>query len=405
MQTATVCAVVYGSGVYYASIDDKFNRLFTKYVPLAGVVMDFLEEREYQNNIASRARRAQLESESQDSYYYRRSPVSSAVENVSSSSALTSNRSEEHPAGHKQTQSSSNATSATSSKDPLSPKRFFDAVSGTVGGDRDYLPLVLLPDDQDAVLNKAAMSLNALISSFNASAISEETVLKVSKTLADVAKTNASVAPRYSQVIMYKSDKFDRLYRNYRLIWEEYLDTQEQISSTKSTPTSNPVLADYSKKLSEEITETELLLVNLINSGKRGQDLDITDPQFIKYKNYTASLKKKKLALAQQPTLPVGPAITAPPPAPKPHSPYGAFDGTEISLQLKLALTLLVTALQQQSHVPLGPYIQGVREAMASYPENKEGLIHEALKGITIPENVDLEPVLHDILTYDSGRS
>lgn len=388
--------------MYYASIDDKFNRLFTKYVPLAGVVMDFLEEREYQNNIASRARRAQLESESQDSYYYRRSPVSSAVENVSSSSSLTSSRSEEHSAGHKQTQSSSNATSATSSKDPLSPKRFFDAVSGTVGGDRDYLPLVLLPDDQDAVLNKAAMSLNALISSFNASAISEETVLKVSRTLADVAKTNASVAPRYSQVIMYKSEKFDRLYRNYRLIWEEYLDTQEQMSSTKATPTSNPVLADYSKKLSEEITETELLLVKLINSGKRGHDLDVTDPQFIKYKNYTASLKKKKLALAQQVTLPVG-AISTPPPAPKPHSPYGALDGTEISLQLKLALTLLVTALQQQSHVPLGPYIQGVREAMASYPD-KEGMIHEALKGIIVPENVDLEPVLHDILTYDNGR-
>ena len=168
--------IAYGSGIYYASVNEKFNRPFVKYVPLAGKIIDFLEEREYQNNIAARARRMQLEKEAAlDTFYYRRSKVTSKLSTkppVSSvTSAIDSNNSASSSADTK-----SNATSALSStKDPLSPKRFFDAVSGTVGEDRDYLPLVLLPDDQDKYLNKAAMSLNELISSFNSSAISEDT--------------------------------------------------------------------------------------------------------------------------------------------------------------------------------------------------------------------------------------
>lgn len=280
-----------------------------------------------------------------------------------------------------------------------------------MGGYRDYLPLVLLPDDSDFELNKAAMSLNALISSYNSSAISEETVLKVSKTLAAVAQSNASVAPHYAQVIMYKSEKFDRLYRNYRLIWEEYLDTQEQITdAANSNFSSNPVLADYSKKLSEEITETEMLLVNLINSGKRGHDLSVTDPEYVKFKTSAAALKKKSALLSQNNPLPVNVPITTPAPVERGNkdTKYGGFDGSDITLQLKLALTLLVTALQQHSKVPLGPYIQGVREAMASYPEStlgmRESLINEALKGITVPEEVDLKPILHDIVAYDDDK-
>lgn len=275
------------------------------------------------------------------------------------------------------------------------------------------MPLILLPDDSDPQLNLAAMSLNDLISSFNANAISEDTVLKVSKTLADVAQSNARVAPRYAQVIMYKSAKFDRLYRNYRLIWEEYLEAQEQLADNKKTGIrSNPVLADYSRKLSEEITETEMLLANLLNSGKRGNDLTPTDPEYVKYKKAAADLKKRNSALALQnnSTIPVVTSTSTTPSTEqqKPEGSFGSIDGSDITLRLKLALTLLVTALQQHSKVPLGPYIQGVREAMSSYPESaisaKEKLIHEALQGIAVPEEVDLNPILHDILTYDGGN-
>lgn len=355
-------------------------------------MLDFLEEREYQNNVSSRARKAQLENESQDSYYYRRSPVSSAVDSAPTAGSDSENRAK----------SSNTNASSTLSQDPLSSKRFFDAVSGTVGGDRDYLPLVLLPDHQDAELNKAAMSLNALISSFNSRAISEETVLKVSKNLAVVAQSNADIAPHYAQVIMYKSEKFNRLYRSYRLIWEEYLDTQEQFTNTPSDITMNPVLAAYSKKLSDEITETEMLLVNLINSGRRGHDLEVNDPEYVKFKKAQAALKKRMKTLSIQSTLPVVPPSTLA--AAKSEASYGAIDGTDNSLQLKLSLTLLVSALQEHSRVPLGPYIQGVREAMTSYPDNaavKEGIIREALKGISVPEEVDLKPILHDILSYE----
>ena len=78
-------------------------------------------------------------------------------------------------------------------------------MSGTVGEeDREYLPLVLLPDDRDEIVNRAAMSINDLIAGYNAAAITEETVLSVSKALASVAQSSATIAPRYAQVIMQK---------------------------------------------------------------------------------------------------------------------------------------------------------------------------------------------------------
>lgn len=396
--------IAYGSGIYYASVNEKFNRPFVKYVPLAGKIIDFLEEREYQNNIAARARRMQLEKEAAlDTFYYRRSKVTSKLSTkppVSSvTSAIDSNNSASSSADTK-----SNATSALSStKDPLSPKRFFDAVSGTVGEDRDYLPLVLLPDDQDKYLNKAAMSLNELISSFNSSAISEDTMLSVSQSLATVAKENATVAPHYAQVIMHKSQEFDRLYRSYRLIWDEYLDNQSD-----TTFRSNPVLHNYSRKLAEEITETEMLLVNLINSGRNGNDLSPSDAEYVKFKDSRDKSKKK---IASAPALPhnyhnstealnsaIQPAASG-----REAKEYGGFDGSDVSLQLRLTLTLLVSALQQHSSVPLSPYIEGVREAVAPYQDlpSKEKQIQEALKTISIPDDVDLQPVIHDILSFD----
>lgn len=396
--------VAYGAGIYYASINEKFNKPFVQYVPLAGKIIDFLEEREYQKNVTARARRIQLEKEAaMDSFYYRRSPVTSKLSTKPPVSSITSAVDSNNSAFFTD-DTKSNATSALlSTKDPLSPKRFFDAVSGTVGEDRDYLPLVLLPDDQDKYLNKAAMSLNALISSFNASAISEDTMLSVSQSLANVATENANVAPHYAQVIMYKSQKFDRLYRSYRLIWDEYLDNQSD-----TTFRSNPVLHDYSRKLAEEITETEMLLVNLINSGRTGNDLDVNDAEYIKFKQ-SASLDKtkKKIApvLSQNHHNSAEALNSTIQPAANINSvkEYGGFDGSDVSLQLRLTLTLLVSALQQHSSVPLGPYIEGVREAVAPYNDmsTKEKHIQEALKTISIPEELDLKPVLHDILSFN----
>ena len=401
VEAGSLVALAYGSGVYYSSVNPEFQKTFVKYVPLGGTIIDFLEEREYQNNLGAQANR-QRSSPSATT-----SSVVSALENRSSSSSLTSKMTEELTAEEKLKQdipSNSNATSAKSSKDPLSPKRFFNAVSGTVGDeDRDYLPLVLLPDDHDEIVNKAAMSLNDLISSFNASAIAEETVLSVSQTLANVAQNNAAVAPHYAQVIMIKSENFNKLYQNYRLIWEEYLNTQEQIAGHETSLKSNPVFADYNKKMAEEITETELLLVKLINAGRRGRDLDVNDPEYIKFKNSAINKKKYKpsviLSTKSQPELLEGPAALT-----SYDVNYGAFDGSDISLRLKLALTLLVSALQKQS--PVASYIQGVRDAIAKYPDDskRETAINEALSSIAVPEDVDLQPVLHDILAYDGAK-
>lgn len=393
-------AVAYGSGIYYSSLNEDFQTQFVKYVPLAGTIIDYLEEREVEKigaRINSSIHKINVPKPS----------FISALEHRSSSSSLTSRMTEELTEEEKiesSKTSNSSATSATSSKDPLTPKHFFDAVSGTVGDEtRDYLPLVLLPDDRDEVLNKAVMSLNDLIASYNASTIQEDTMLSVSLSLAKVAQNNESIAPHYAQVIMYKAEKFDSLYQSYRCMYEEYLNTQEQIAGDISPIKANPVLADYNKRIADEITDTEMLLVKLVNSGKGGHDLETTDTEYKRYKaSITSNKKKAKASIPQHATASsLFPKATSSA-VPSSSISYGAFDGSDVSLRLELALTLLVGALQQ--HTPIASYIEGVREAVSQYPDVKirENVINEALKSITVPDSVDLQPVLQDILTYDS---
>lgn len=393
--------MAYGSGIYYSSINEDFQTQFVKYVPLAGTIIDYLEEREV-DKIGAR-----INSSIHKINVPKPSFISALEHKPSNNSSLTSRMTEELTEEEKLQNakpSNSSATSATSSKDPLTPKHFFDAVSGTVGDEtRDYLPLVLLPDDRDEVLNKAVMSLNDLIASYNASTINEDTMLAVSLSLAKVAQNNASIAPHYAQVIMYKAEKFDSLYQNYRCMYEEYLNTQEQIAGDISPIKANPVLADYNKRIAEEITDTEMLLVKLVNSGKGGHDLEASDAEYRRYKASITSNKKKPKTSIPQPAASTPPLPTTTSSAVSSSSiSYGAFDATDMSLRLELALTLLVGALQQ--HTPIASYIQGVRDAISQYPDVKirENVINEALKSITVPDSVDLQPVLQDILTYDS---
>lgn len=406
-------AIAYGGGVYYSSLNDEFQSQFVKYVPLAGTLIDFLEEREFQRNGARASTAHQSHNHSVQNSLP--SSIISALEQRSKSSSLTSRMmeelTEEEKLEHRKS-SNSSATSALLSSDPLSSKQFFNAVSGTVdnNGERDYLPLVLVPDDRDATINQAVMSLNDLISSFNAYAISEETMLAVSQTLASVAQKNAENLPCYAQVIMFKSQKFGDLYRSYRLIWDEYLDTQDQLAGetdpASNIQKSNPVLADYKRKVAEEITETELLLVHLVNSSGRGIDLDAKDPEYIQFKTASSLEKKRAKFRYDAQKLAATSSSVQGPPISKSELLYGGIDGSDNSLKLKLALTLLVGALQR--HTPAASYIQGVRDAVSSCPNDitvRENIINKALESITVPEEVDLKSVLHDILAYNTpGR-
>jgi hypothetical protein len=401
VKLAVGVTAMYGAGVYYASINSNFHKTFTTYVPLAGTVIDFLEERKYRKNSKTITHKEAEKNSVQ---------LTSAVEKSIGSSSLASEQDEPTSGAKvKKVSANSSATSAKSNKDPLSPKRFFNAVSGTVGEeDREYLPLVLLPDDRDEIVNRAAMSLNDLIAGYNAAAITEETVLSVSKTLASVAQSSAAIAPRYAQVIMHKSENFKQLYQGYQLIWDEYLEKQDENQLVANNLKTNPVFADYNHRLAEEINETELLLVRFINAGKRGSDLDTNDAEYVKFKKLKSAEPKK----AHTPLAPLNPNSTkssstcidsTTATATKYDTAYGGFDGSDTALRVELALTLLVTALQRENTPVVSAYIQGLRDAVATCPDDasRESVINEALKNVSVPKGLDLRPILHDIIFYD----
>ncbi|KAF5105478.1 hypothetical protein DV453_004801 [Geotrichum candidum] len=394
-------AAAYGAGVYYASINSNFHKTFTTYVPLASTVIDFLEERKHQKNFKTISHKEAEKNSVQ---------LTSAVEKSIGSSSLASEQDElASGAKAKKVSANSSATSAKSNKDPLSPKRFFNAVSGTVGEeDREYLPLVLLPDDRDEIVNRAAMSINDLIAGYNAAAVTEETVLSVSKALASVAQSSATIAPRYAQVIMHKSENFKQLYQGYQLIWNEYLEKQDENQMAVNNLKTNPVIANYNHRLAEEINETELLLVKFINAGKRGSDLNMNDPEYVRFKKLNSAAPKK----AHTPLTPPDSSRTqssstyiesATATANKFDAAYGGFDGSDTALRVELALMLLVTALQRENTPVISAYIQGLRDAVATCPDDasRESVINEALKSVPVPKDLDLRPILHDIIFYD----
>lgn len=479
-QAVAATSVVYIGGIWYASNHPSFE----KYVPLSHTVIDFLEEREYSNQITSQARRA-VDKETErlnSSFYYRKisppdyskasskpfagtsdakqhpnaSNITSAVSPSPNVSALTSRLDEEFSDEdrHKSKSSRNDATSAQFSKDPLAPSRFFDAVSGTVGRSREYLPLVLLPDEHDDDVNQVAMSLNSLISNINNVVVTEESIVSVKSTLEELARKKANAKPHYANALLVKAQDFDNLYLSYKLLWDEYLDNQ---NSHGLTPVSgenkvNPVVNEYMHKMCKEITDTEMLLVKLVNSKKdmelthEEKDREFQSDYYQKSHNLTNGLKdiskqqvNKSESLVSSSHSEAASNLSASAsgstecccksknPQQKPAvdpSVYGALKPSDLSFQLELALTLLVNALQQQSSVPLGPYIQQVREAVElqpnyqSYsslenqntistdqiPSDRKALISEALKTVYVPDNVDLKPILDDILANYSEK-
>lgn len=474
-QAALATSAVYVAGIWYATNHPEFE----KYVPLSHTVIDVLEEREFNSRAAARARKISDEETQRlnTSFYYRKvnpiqtnsqsssaatpsgssdsskphtrvssSQITSAVTPTRNVSALTSRLDEEFSDEDRQKSSShkNDATMALASNDPLAPTRFFDAVSGTVGQGREYLPLVLLPDESDKDVNKAAMSLNGLIANINNTVVTEDSVLLVTRTLEELARKKAAVRPHYANALLVKSQVFDQLHQAYKVLWNEYIDNQDP--TTVSSSKINPVVSEYSRKLSKEVIDTEMLLVKLINSSK---DLELTPEEKDKefqddyYRNQLSKPLKESKSKKTQASIDPAKSTTNTPisaisktasttnttnsatPVSKPFgidpTIYGALEPSNTSLQLELALTLLINALRPHSSVPLGPYIQGVRNAVenpspySAFSSQIEGLgekpdrktlINETLKKISVPQDVDLKPILDDILAnYDDEPS
>lgn len=464
-QTAFLASAAYTSAIWYASNHPEFE----KYVPLSHTVIDYLEEREYQAQAAIRARKIGDEETRRlnDSFFYRKvspeqalfsaqdnfvaataeipapsenvvlepsntSQITSAINPSSSISALTSRRDHEFTEEdlQKGTTTFNDATTSESVTDPLAGRKFFDAVSGTVGSKREYLPLVLLPDERDQDINKVAMSLNSLIANINNTVVTKESVVSVTDTLKELANKKEESMPQYSNALLEKSKTFDSIYQSFNEAQDKQANSGK---NTVASDNADPRECEYFNKLSKEITNTEMLLVKLINSNEDLEPVNEMELVSLETKNSqnspNVSEKSKDQTyssvfskISSLHNLSLKPSATHKPTSKTntsgiPPSVYGGLEPSDLPLKLELALAMLVNALNQHSSIPLGPYITKVREALKTQTtlqsvnsntsvssastgakDDYKNFITEALNQLSVPKDVDLKSIVDDIL-------
>jgi hypothetical protein len=304
---------IYVGGAMVAMENDGFYRVFDRYVPYGAQLLEHIEQ--YQHDRRMQGYQERVRQQQQDtSPYIRRKYSNEEVAAVSSCS------------------------SSGEGSDPLSPQRFFDAQSGNIE-ERDYLPLVLLPDIRDPLIHRVSFALNDLIASVNASAASADTVL------------NASVA------LQTLADDIQHSHSDYHALFSQKAQALKTYAEGQCTER-------QLKLLSDEIMAIENMLVQHVNTRNA-----TTQP-------------------AQQPVN-------------KENSmPFSLVsNNSEVVLQLQLAFSQLIAILHNQSSIPLGPYIQGLKDAVASFElSSRQELINNALNGLTVPDDVDLNPIINDII-------
>ncbi|CAN6674889.1 hypothetical protein TRVA0_070S00364 [Trichomonascus vanleenenianus] len=322
--------VVYTGSAFFALENYRFSKVFEQYFPLGAQVLDFLEEREHRKVTLARHQ-----------YYESQRPLTPYIKS-------------QRPKTDEDDSELSKPDITTDKYDPLAPDNFFDAQSGTVAttGEREYLPLVLLPDTSDPVVNDVAFALNDLISSVNSSAVDPSTVVNVSQRLEKLAHSVHDLTPTYSSIFHFKA----------RLL-QQLVDSQQSLREKYGDKLPKKVLAVYLKRLSRIILETENDLVAHVNT--RGQ--------FETEANRRVQNEKKSLLVSEA-------------------------DSLEAIIQLQLSFSLLISALHSKSAMPIAPYIQRAKEAIANFPDRtKEQIVASAISGLRVPDDVDLQPIVKDI--------
>lgn len=341
---ATAVGAGYLGVSYYVLDNPEALELMIRYVPGAEKLVDMIEEREHIRKVKLKEQ-YYVQQGSVEPYIRRKYPTdsesdlhSSASSSFSSSSSLNSTASSR---GGSEGDSAIAALDSTDTRDPLASKHFFDAQSGIVAQDeRDYLPLILMPDYQDPNIYKVCTALNDLISSVNASAASEDTVMAAARALKTLSQSVDNKA--------------------YRDIFADKASALQKLAKSRSelSPQS------YRSQLAQQILDTENHLVAHVNSGvPPGQ---------------TSSSSS-----------------SAPSSGPKLLSRHEYMDAV---LQLQVNLVLLVSAIH--NHSSGSHYIAKARGTISQLPTRSERkrLVNDALKGIHIPEDVDLTPVINDLL-------
>lgn len=279
--------------------NDTFYEAFTKTVPFGARSVEYVEQYRFDKKMKRFNENKKLQEAPSDPYITRKYPK--------------------------------DAQQQQQEKDPLSPKLFFDAQSGNIS-ERDYLPLLLLPDIRDPLVHQVSFALNDLISSVNCSAASKETIRKTCLALDRLA------------------DNILKSHEDYSVIFHEKSKTLHDIIESSDI--------DY-KNLSNEILEIENLLVQHCNTRNT-----ITNKP-IQHERITTTNYQKAI------------------------------------LQLQMSFSLLISILHNKTTNSLSPnpYVDALKDTLSSFEKaSREDLVKSALKDLTVPEDVDLKPIINDIV-------
>lgn len=282
-------------------------------------------------------------------------------------------------------------------EDPLTPERFFDAQSGTVSLEKkEYLPLMLLPDTRDPLVNRISMSLNDLIQSVNASAASADTVYAVSDGITELAVEIKSLHPKHANLLELEVIQLKELVDTHESVRKEFL----LIHPSGNVAPTLPFEMEYHNKLAREILNLERILVSHINTRNNsdGSGLPLEKP------NVQPSTVTKPAPRIQGTEPPVIPTVPA---APSQETKHGVDWHTplfklassqdfEKILELQLQLTLISAAISNNIG-GIDEYVNNMKDLLAS-SQNKEALVNEALKGIKVPENVDISAFINEVV-------
>lgn len=290
-------------------------------------------------------------------------------------------------------------------EDPLTPERFFDAQSGTVSLEKkEYLPLMLLPDTRDPLVNRISMSLNDLIQSVNASAASADTVYAVSDGITELAVEIKSMHPKHANLLELEVIQLKDLVDTHESVKKEY----QLIHPTGTVASTLPFEMEYHNKLAREILNLERILVSHINTRNNSADSGARRAADLTIQSSVVAISPPRIQVPEPPVIPQAPSSqetkttkseNPAKPAADWHAPLfklASSQDFEKILELQLQLTLISAAISNNIG-GIDEYVDNMRDLLAT-SQNKEALLNEALRGIKVPENVDMSAFINEVV-------
>lgn len=393
--TAAGTLVGYAAAVFFASKDERFRELFIDKFPFGRPIGEYFEEKALKRDSS-----APKPPPIPHGQHPRTSHLSALYPDKSNPYALTNN-----PDGESHQERKFNLERALSSKgtdkeyyDPLTQNQgnFFDPSSGVVAEyHKEYLPLILLHDSADHAARHSAMALNDLISSINTSIVTNESVENVSDSLiklSDFVKVNhPEIQTQLSERLGEKAKRFNTLGEHYHQIIQDFLEKevehgphQGHAAEVELTIYETDKMRELRQNVIQEIHDTEDLLVKYCNRYSRPE-------------GPVAEVITRRIPTVETITLePVStPAASA------------QFDAAKYRSQISAAeqsLAVLVAAAQHSSVIGIDPFIEGVKQAVKNVEVgDRSKIISEALKNVTVPNDVNITPYLEQITIEKSS--